>query len=86
MRTAFMGLTSSRGVTASGTLPTRTRPRPTIFRSTNQADRNGTHLMGSVSLLRQDGFGSGWRVSTPDRACEVLRQTVRPLVARRLDS
>jgi hypothetical protein len=34
VRTAFMGLTSSRGVTASGTLPTRTRPRPTIFLST----------------------------------------------------
>jgi hypothetical protein len=27
VRTAFMGLTSSRGVTASGTLLTRTRPR-----------------------------------------------------------
>ena len=40
VRTAFMGLTSSRGVTASGTLPTRTRPGTTIFLSTNRAGRN----------------------------------------------
>jgi hypothetical protein len=45
-----------------------------------------THLIGSVSLLVQDGSGSGWRVSTPlIRPVEVLRQTVRPLVVRRWD-
>jgi len=48
---------------------------------------HGSRLIGSVSLLRQDGSGSGWRVSTPlVRPLEVLRQTVRPLVVRRRDS
>ena len=43
--------------------------------------------MGSASLLRQDGFGGGWRVSTPThRAREVLGQTVRPLVVGGVDS
>jgi hypothetical protein len=46
--------------------------------------RTHPHLMGSASLLRQDGFGGGWRVSTlligPG---EVSRQTVRPLVVGR---
>jgi len=43
-----------------------------------------TNLMGSASLLLQDGLGSGWRVSTPlIGPGEVSRQTVRPLVVRR---
>jgi hypothetical protein len=44
MRTAFMGLTSSRGVTVSRTLSTRTSSRPTIFLPTNLAGRQCTHL------------------------------------------
>ncbi|MEV6333932.1 hypothetical protein AB0M12_04355 [Nocardia vinacea] len=38
MDTAFMGLTSSRDVTASGTLPARISTRPTIFLSVTFAD------------------------------------------------
>ncbi|MCU1678940.1 MAG: hypothetical protein JWM93_3698 [Frankiales bacterium] len=50
MRTAFMGLTSSCGVTAPGTLSTRTRSRQTVFLSTDVAGRHCTHL-GAISAL-----------------------------------
>jgi hypothetical protein len=56
---------------------------PGIVRSNNER----TVLIGSVSLLVQDGSGSVRRVSTPlFGPFEVLRQSVRPLVVRRWNS
>ncbi|MFI7669328.1 hypothetical protein [Nocardia sp. NPDC049526] len=43
MDTAFMGLTSSRDVTASGTLPARIPSRPTIFLSATRIDQESHH-------------------------------------------